>query len=300
MKCIYHSRDLDGYCSAAIVKRKYPSAEFIGYDYGQPFPWEKIGDETVVMVDVSLPMEDMRKLSELCGGKLTWIDHHVSAINEFMALSEPFFINPVLQDGIAACEGAWQYFFSDEKMPHVVNFLGEYDTWRNADQARWEDVVLPFQYGMRLRCNSLETFPMDLLEDSFSRIPFSSTGFSFSRDIEFIIENGTTILDYQKQQNEVACRAAFEAEIDGLRAICLNGGGFSSQAFESVYDEAKHDLMVPFRFDGKQWAFSLYTTKDTVDCSQIAKARGGGGHKKAAGFQTQNLETVLLNAKVVV
>lgn len=288
MKCIYHSRDLDGYCSAAIVKRKYLDAEFIGYDYGQPFPWEKIGNETVIMVDVSLPMEDMRKLSELCGGKFTWIDHHISAINEFMALSEPFFINPVLQDGIAACEIAWKYFFSDETMPLAVRFLGEYDTWRDADQARWEYVILPFQYGMRLNCNSLETFPMNLLEN-YTRI---------TRDIEHIFHTGETILNYQKQQNAVACRGAFEAEIDGLRAICLNGGGFSSQAFESVYDEAKHDLMVPFRFDGKQWTFSLYTTKDTVDCSQIAKARGGGGHKKAAGFQTQNLENVLSNVEV--
>lgn len=282
MKCIYHSRDLDGYCSAAIVKRKYPDTEFIGYDYGQPFPWERIGNEIVIMIDVSLPMEDMRKLSGLCGGQFTWIDHHISAINEFRNLVDRFSINAILQNGIAACEIAWKYFFSAKKMPLTVQLLGEYDTWRNADQARWENIILPFQYGMRHICNSLETFPMDLL-----------LYIEFDKKIGGIIETGRTILEYQKQQNAVACRNAFEAEIDGLRAICLNGGGFSSQAFESVYDEAKHDLMVPFRFDGKKWMFSLYTTKDTVDCSQIAKARGGGGHKKAAGFQTQHLETVL-------
>ena len=42
--------------------------------------------------------------------------------------------------------------------------------------------------------------------------------------------------------------------------------------------------MIPFRFDGKEWSYSLYTTKD-IDCSALAKKYGGGGHKKAAGFK---------------
>jgi len=47
--------------------------------------------------------------------------------------------------------------------------------------------------------------------------------------------------------------------------------------------------MIPFVFTGKHWTFSLYTTKDEVDCSVIAKSKGGGGHKKAAGFQLPEL-----------
>ena len=35
MICIYHKKDFDGICSAAIVKRKYPNASFIGWDYGE-------------------------------------------------------------------------------------------------------------------------------------------------------------------------------------------------------------------------------------------------------------------------
>ncbi len=34
---IYHSADLDGFTSGAIIKRKYPNAKMIGYDYGNPF-----------------------------------------------------------------------------------------------------------------------------------------------------------------------------------------------------------------------------------------------------------------------
>ncbi len=59
MYCVYHSRDLDGYCSGAIVKKKYPDAVLIGFDYGQGL--QKLielipkGEDTI-MVDVSLPI----------------------------------------------------------------------------------------------------------------------------------------------------------------------------------------------------------------------------------------------------
>ena len=42
MKCFFHSADLDGHCSGAIVKHKYPDCEMIGINYGQEFPWDTI------------------------------------------------------------------------------------------------------------------------------------------------------------------------------------------------------------------------------------------------------------------
>jgi nanoRNase/pAp phosphatase (c-di-AMP/oligoRNAs hydrolase) len=50
--------------------------------------------------------------------------------------------------------------------------------------------------------------------------------------------------------------------------------------------------MMPFRYNGKFWVISLYTTKDNVDCSVLAKNRGGGGHKQAAGFQVDNIKDI--------
>ena len=38
MKCFYHSADLDGQCSGAIVKLARPDCELVGIDYGDPFP----------------------------------------------------------------------------------------------------------------------------------------------------------------------------------------------------------------------------------------------------------------------
>ena len=165
-------------------------------------------------------------------------------------------------------------------MPTAVQLLGEYDTWRNQDKERWDNAIMPFQYGMRMICSSPETFPKYL---------FDKGGVVTNYPVEGIINTGKSILEYQKTQNERACRSSFEIEFEGFRAICLNNGGANSQVFDSVYDPEKHDVMIPFVFTGKHWTFSLYTTKEEVDCSIIAKSKGGGGHKKAAGFKLKDL-----------
>lgn len=286
MTIIYHSKDLDGYCSGAICKLKYPEATLIGYDYGQPIP-ELPKGEPVIMVDVSVPMETMEQLAANSGDFL-WIDHHASAIKDFheyihhlLDQNRQSFIKAVLKEGIAACEIAWGVLIPDRAMPVAVELLGEYDTWRNGNKARWENEILPFQYGMREICTSAETFPMHLL---------GSNG--WDENIDSIIQTGKAILSYQRKQNTRFAKSAFERKLDGLRAICLNAPGGNSQMFNSVYDEAKHDLMVPFCFDGKQWVFSVYATKEGIDCSAIAKTRGGGGHKQAAGFRASDWESV--------
>lgn len=307
MICIYHNRDLDGYASGAIVKKWHDSLKFndypgkagkgelklIGYDYGQPVPYDQIPvGEKVIMIDVSLKMDDMLMLAKHTGSpqNFIWIDHHISAIKDyekFMAeRKEDYpFLTAVLQDGIAACEVGWNYLFPDQEIPEAIKLLGEYDTWRNGDKEKWEEEILPFQFGMRLHCNSPETFPKALIYNDVEREAWET--------VDYIVKKGKIVLQYQAMINEAQCRkAAFEYDFNGYKAICLNGGGFNSDVFKTVYDENKHDIMMPFQFDGKQWIISLYTTKDEIDCSALAKANGGGGHKKAAGFQVRDISSV--------
>lgn len=46
---------------------------------------------------------------------------------------------------------------------------------------------------------------------------------------------------------------------------------------------------MPFSFNGRNgtWTYSMYSK--TVDVSNIAKKYGGGGHRGAAGFNTDKL-----------
>ena len=275
MICIYHSRDLDGFCSAAIVKKKYPDCELFGYDYGQDFPFEKFEGVDVVMVDVSLPMKDMAKLSQITKSFL-WIDHHKGAIEEYHKTAEAFsaIFGTRLLIGIAACELTWKHFFPNSRMPMAVQLLGEYDTWRNDLPLHWEKTILPFQFGMRLRAKKPEDIIYYLTSESAVIGP--------------VIDSGNIVLQYQRSQDERAMKGSFAIEWEGYNVLCLNRGLCNSLTFDSVYTEEAHDILMPFYFNGCEWIYSIYTKKN-INCVELAKKYGGGGHMQAAGFQTKTL-----------
>jgi oligoribonuclease NrnB/cAMP/cGMP phosphodiesterase (DHH superfamily) len=276
MIIIYHSRDLDGYASGAILKKKFPQAQLIGYDYGQPLP-DLPPNEDIIMADVSFKMDDLMRLA-LASKSFVWIDHHISAINDYHKQeTAPGQLRTVLQDGIAACELCWQWAFPDKEMPYAITLLGMYDTWRNTDPRLWDEEIMPFQYGARVVCTSPETFPPSFFDSSDLT------------EVTDHIHLGKVILDYQGAQDARAAKGAFEFEWKGHKVIAINSGGFSSNAFKSVYDPYKHDIMMPFVFNGILWKFSLYTTKEDIDCSALAKEMGGGGHRKAAGFEMKSV-----------
>ena len=279
MKCFYHSADLDGHCSGSIVKMRFPECEMIGINYGESVDMEQIYQgEEVYMVDFCLqPFDGMITLNDKA--KLHWIDHHAKgSIDEahargFLASGGQF-----LEIGKAGCELTWEYLFPERTIPRSVFLLGRYDVWDHGADGD----VLPFQYGMR---NNADTRPNNMA--LWSRV----LGSSF--ETAQIVKIGKVILDYEASQNAKFCQAySFETEFDGLKAVCANRGFTNSKLFDSVYNPGKHHLMITFcrkRLPAKVWTVSLYSTREDVDCGEIAKRFGGGGHKGAAGFQCETI-----------
>jgi len=282
MKCFYHIADLDGWCSAAIIRYKFPQCELIGMDYGYEFPWDSIKDnEPVYVVDFSLnPLENMIKLNKIA--YLFWIDHHKTSL-EFVEKNK---LSSVIRNRIdlnkAACELTWEVFFPDKKMPIGVRLLGRYDVWDLTSSP----YVLPFQYGMRTyavdpgQCNDL------MFDACWGRI--------FDYDWEYVtqlINHGEIILKYKTKEERQYCEAySFETELDGIPAIAVNRGRASSQLFEGVWNPSTHPIAIAYVKGRDYWNVTLYTTEDTgVDVSEIAKKYGGGGHKCAAGIQAENI-----------
>jgi oligoribonuclease NrnB/cAMP/cGMP phosphodiesterase (DHH superfamily) len=275
MKCFYHSADLDGHCSGAIVKRKYPGCEMIGINYGDEFPWESIAPgEKVFMVDFGLqPFSDMERLQKV--SELIWIDHHKSALAD--AAKAGFVAGGVVKDGRAGCELTWEFLFPEQPIPWAVHLLGRYDVWDHSDEH-----TLPFQYGMR---NAADTLPEN--QDFWGKVFCGGDFFTKT------LNEGSLIIRYEKVQNEKFCKTyAFETEFDGIKGICVNRGLTNSKVFDSVYDPERHRLMITFcrlKPPAGKWTVSLYSTREDVDCGALAKSFGGGGHKGAAGFQCEDL-----------
>ncbi len=277
-KIFYHSADLDGHCSGAILKLEEPEAQMYPIDYGDDFPWEAIRSTTerVYMVDFSLqPFEDMVKLNSMCD--LVWIDHHKSSIekyNEWVKSSCGFRIGGLRCIGIGAASLAWEYF-NGPSVPSAIQRVAEYDVWKldNPD-------TLPFQFGARM----------------YNTDPSTEEGLNFWESVihsrmiykEVIVE-GRIALRYQKQLYKKYCKNAFHVDFytpDCMyNCIALNLPFANSQVFDSVENIDDYDIMILFymRANGK-YTVSLYTKKDDIDVSAIALKYGGGGHKQAAGF----------------
>lgn len=280
--CCYHSKDLDGYTSGAIIRRAFPGCELIGWDYGNPVPDLGKGNR-IVIIDICFPMEDMLKIAE--ENHVTWIDHHISQKKEWDMLEDDRknLIIYNYDQSRAACEIAWEHFFWPEPQPECVELLGKYDTWRENGTKEWTDKILPFQFYMRTVCTKPEEFP-----EYFFGTP-SEAG------INIAINIGGNILKYQQQQDMLKCeRGAFEREVFGkLKALCLNEGMFSSETMKTCNPE-KYDVLLGFVYNKSFWRVSLRTLKDDVDVSVIAKVRGGGGHKKASGFEVKTFEEIFI------
>lgn len=273
MKCFYHSADLDGHCSGAIVKMKYPDCEMIGINYGDEFPWGSIGeDEKVFMVDFSLPIDDMVRLRQMC--ELHWIDHHETAIKA--AREACLFPCGITKVGEAGCELTWEYLYNTS-VPLTVTLLGRYDVWDHKDPR-----VLPFQHGMRAFGNTRperQAIWRPLFEEEDTKV--------FS---DIALKKGRTILDYETGENEKQAKSyAFDMEWEGLHWVAANRLMTNSKFFDSVFDPEKHDAMLLFGFRDGRWCFSLYGENPKQHLGELAQKFGGGGHAGAAGFDCDRL-----------
>jgi len=275
MKCFYHSSDLDGKASGAVVKFFKPNCILYPIDYGEEFPWNEIElRETVYMVDFSLEISDMIRLSEMVN--LIWIDHHDTIIKDASDID----FNPkgTRDCEVSACELTWK-FLSKDIVPKALNLLGEYDMGRTA----LSEDILDYQYGIR-------SYPNNPEDKIWKRI-FGDHKIG----VATIIERGKVVLSYTRNYNkEYAKLHAFDTTFDGLNALCLNLGFFNSSCLESIWNPDKYEIMLGFVRRSNFWKIYLFTTHEHIHVGNVAAHYGGGGRAKNAGFQCDTLPFKLL------
>jgi oligoribonuclease NrnB/cAMP/cGMP phosphodiesterase (DHH superfamily) len=277
----YHRSDNDGKTSGAIIKYANPDSVLHPYEYNDPFPYDLIKDEDeIIFTDAVAPYPELLKIIDKY--HTTIIDHHISLIN-FLKDHQLDPDGYRRNDYVAACELCWEYYFKTKLLPQSIKLISTYDCWDNRNKENWDNVVLPFQYGLRrFGMDPLSNWPFwQNLLDKIVNNP--------SADLDFVEENisaGKSILIYQTNvAAEIMHTNFFDAQFEGLRALCCNTNIKNNQFFASKWDESKYELMVGFDIRSDQAIrVSLYTTRNDVDVSRVAGRFGGGGHKQASGF----------------
>lgn len=284
----YHKSDSDGKAAGAVLRYWYSHRNHLifmhPFEYGDKFPEGIDKLSTVVFTDVMVsPYDGMREVIDNYPN-LILIDHHQSLIdwlNENYTNHE--FMGLLMSGRKAACELAWSWCFGYDNIPKFIKLLSAYDVHDLSDNRRWNREIYPFQLGMKMK----NIDPVDNFEFWQGHI-FDLPNEDWT---DRTIEKGMVVIDYQRSLDiRVMQSNAFEAFFDGLRAICCNSTIQNSQAFESVFDPNKHDLMVSFQITkDNKYRVSLYTENHTIDVSKIAVSYGGGGHPGAAGFQSDRM-----------
>lgn len=278
--CIYHSRDLDGWISGAIIKLFDHNVDLIGWDYGDDMTFMKeFENADIVFVDIFPLAKNLEYLQRK--NKVTWIDHHISAINDANSISLK--VDGLRDVNYAACELTWKYCFPESQMPELVRLLGRYDCFGHKGTSE-ELKVLEFQYGARQLISNIE--------DAYSYLILARGrgDWSFDADLcEEIHLKGKAIYAYLCTEAKHSYKKIFSIELDGYKFACINQERFNPINFGIDYHKDGYDGFACFWYQDGQYNYSLYNDNGLVDCSVIAKNRGGGGHKGASGFRINHI-----------
>lgn len=270
---LYHANCYDGFGAAWAVHRLHARTARMATIDGSPSPPEPTyvpvthGDEPpdlpvdarVLIADFSYPREQLLELHSAVED-LRVLDHHKTAE---AALADLDFAEFDLDESGATL--TWKHLHTDP-VPEFVEYLRDRDLWLfDLDKSREVSAAL-------------RAYPME-----FSVWDDLATTAGVGR----LMAEGVSILRHQAQMVDVMCKQAVAVEVGGHEVPVVNATVFFSEVGDrlcELYPDHPFAAYYLDRADGKrQWGLR---SRGGFDCSEVAKAYGGGGHPAAAGFVT--------------
>jgi oligoribonuclease NrnB/cAMP/cGMP phosphodiesterase (DHH superfamily) len=291
--CIYHGNCADGFGAAWVVRKALGSdVEFVAGVYGQQPP--DVTGKDVILVDFSYKREVLAEMGRAANQVLI-LDHHKTAMDD-LACFDPFDAG-VRSDRadamgnqkelgwetaihvatercaprVAACFDmehsgamlAWQHFYTGQEPPQLLRHIEDRDLW-----------LFKLDGTREIQAN-LFSYPYDF--DVWDQL--------MAADVQTLRSDGAAI--ERKHHKDVAELVAVTK-----RRLVIGGHDVPAASLPYTLTSDAGALMAqgePFAAcywdtpDGR--VFSLRSTDEGLDVSEIAKQYGGGGHRNASGFR---------------
>lgn len=257
--CIYHGNCADGFGGAWVFKR-YAGSEFDFHAGVYQDPPPDVSGRDVFLVDFSYKRLVMEKIIEEANS-VTLIDHHKTAIDD---------LGPIMGRMRCHCgvdhSGAmlaWQFLCPDSEPPQLIRHIEDRDLWRFA---------LPHTREIQANVFS-HPYNFDVWDELMTA------------PVEQLVAEGRAI--ERKHFKDIA-------ELVGAFKHRRTIGGYDVPVSNLPYtltSDAGHMMAEGEPFAACYWdtpagrVYSLRSTSDGIDVSEIAKQYGGGGHKNASGFR---------------
>lgn len=255
---IYHGNCKDGFAAAWAAWDEIDSedVEYYPAQHGTDPP-DVVG-KRVYILDFSYKRPVMEKLIE-DAFELTVLDHHKTAEAELEGLPGCHF--DMNRSGAMM---AWEFFNPGIPAPWTIRYVQDRDLWR------WE---LPDSEAINAYISSLP-YEFEMWDCA-------------CWDVNTVVEYGYAVLRRNQQYVESTAARAMRIDFEGHNVPIVNA---TYMDISEVLDHLRKGE--PFAMGWHQgpdggFNYSLRSTDESVDVSEIAKKYGGGGHRNAAGFRVE-------------
>ena len=262
--CIYHGNCADGFGAAWVFETQADREFDFHAGVYQDAPPECAGRD-VYLVDFSYKRPVVEEIMKVAN-RVVLIDHHKTALDDLQPLIDLGHIESLCSLNHSGAVLAWMWFNGNtDRMPPLIAHIEDRDLWRFALPGTREIQANVFSYPYNFAVWS-----------SLMELPLSD-----------LINGGEAI--ERKHHKDIAelvkvCRR--EMIIGGIVVPVVSlPYTLSSDAGHLMASEHTSKIGVCYWDTPTGRVFSLRSTDDGPDVSDIAKLYGGGGHAHASGFR---------------
>lgn len=257
---IYHAKCSDGFGGAWAAWKKFgDTATYIPADDRNHYH-VNLDNKEVYIIDYTYPKEVMLELEEKAK-KLVVIDHHLSTKETVRLMKDHVF--SISHSGAYL---AWQYFFPDEPIPKLIDYIEDGDLYKfsllDSRPVLAYIYVLPFDFTA-----------------------YSNTAAEIETETGYakILEQGTLLRTIHERQVEYFAGKAELVEFEGYTVYAVNASNIVASDLGHLLSQKQGPFALIYNYEKWGWKCSL-RGDGTVDLSKIAQKYGGGGHFDASGF----------------
>ena len=260
---LYHAHCTDGTGSKYAAWRKFGNkAKYIAVAYGKPMPELELGSE-IYIVDFSYPKAVLEAMNAE-HASVTVLDHHKTAEADLKDL--PYCHFNMDKSG---CVMAWEFFHPGITTPALLLDIQDRDLW------------------LFKRPNSKAIHAaLQLLDGNMEDWDLAAKGVGHYQKL---VESGNLLL---KRQDK-AVKSAVDHKVKvttlfGHKCGLINANDLSSEIGCGLYDSKalNVDFALIYCITKENSVLLSLRSKGDFDVSALAAKFGGGGHKNAAGGQT--------------
>lgn len=268
---IYHGGCSDGFgcvVSAEVYKKKnFPDKEIIYYPGSFSKLPPDVTDKNVLVCDFSYKKEIMIDLIKQAK-KLIILDHHKTAESELKNIPEE---NKLFNMDYSGAYITWKYFHPFDQVPKLIEYIQDNDLWRKQLPKTLEFTAYMFSLPM-----TLEEYNK-LLDDEYINKEVFLQGSGMVKQNQSNIDNA--LRHVAPKFMEIGNKYYFVGHV--------NSSILKSELGNKLFDKYKYcnfSAIYSINDISNSTLFSLRSTEERTDVSEIAKLFGGGGHRNASGI----------------